>query len=135
MYDQLQLFRGQRHVGQSVQNANVYQINSQPIHLFLKLRWESFHFPSCCASIKQDRCCAGNVNIKNIYSIQPSSPMSKKNRDNNNNQSSTITTTTTASSCSSSSSSCGRTKTRDYFSSCQPFHHQSVNSDRQPQLI
>ena len=76
MYVQLQL-RGQREVGQSVKNTNTYQINQHPVHMLVELRWESFHFPSCCASIKQDGCCAGNVNNKSIYSIQASSPMSK----------------------------------------------------------
>ena len=45
--------------------------------MFLKLKWKSFHFPSYCASIKQDGFCADNVNNKNIYSIQESSSMSK----------------------------------------------------------
>ena len=61
------------------------QLSSQSVHMFLKLRWKFFNFPSCCATIKQDEYCAGSVNNKNIYSIQTSSPMSKNKIDNNNN--------------------------------------------------
>ena len=45
--------------------------------MVVKVRWKSFHFSCCCASIKQDGCCPSNVNNKNIYSIQTSSPMTR----------------------------------------------------------